>query len=242
MMRWCSCTPAWRSTSSSLLTTEVALRVEGLAALQASYDVKLEEQHSMRLVIHGQMTKALQEATAKAEELVEERRRVFALEADKGEMQRTQVALQDEVAALQRSVQGLKVELVAASLEAHSLKKALEEEKIARQKLEQAVASPVVNKPSFLLEAREAKLQHVEVQLSGLFTELQQLKQRLACKHETYGAQVLELLGNEEKLLGEVAKHWGNAEAATAAGAKLQAELDETVRQAVADALEKERV
>ena len=70
----------------------------------------------MRLEIHGQMSKAIQDDTAKAEELVVERRGIFALEADKADMQRAPVALQDAMATLQRSVQGLKVELVASAL------------------------------------------------------------------------------------------------------------------------------
>ena len=58
--------------------------------------------------------------------------------------------------------------------------KTLAEQTTARQKLEQAVPSPAVNKHSFLLETMATKLEYVEGQLSGLSIELQQLKQMLA--------------------------------------------------------------
>ena len=54
-----------------------------------------------------------------------------------------------------------------------------EKEKAARQKLKQAVASPVVDTSSYLLEARENKLKHVEGQLQVLLVELSQVKLRM---------------------------------------------------------------
>ena len=117
-----------------------------------------------------------------------------------------------------------------------------EKEKAARQKLKQAVASPVVDTSSYLLEARENKLKHVEGQLRVLSVDLSQVKLRMANQYDAHTQQIQTLLETEERLKGEVAKYQSETEAATSAGVQLKTEVDETVRRAVASALAKERV
>ena len=70
-----------------------------------------------------------------------------------------------------------------------------------------------------------------------LSVELKQVKLRMASQYETHTHEFEGLWETEERLKGEVAEYQGKAEAATAVGARLRAEVDETVRQAVASAL-----
>ena len=68
------------------------------------------------------------------------------------------------------------------------------------------MVTPVGNTSSLLLDAREAKLKHVEGQLQVLSVELRQVKLKMANQHEAHAHEAEGLQETEGRLQGEVAQ------------------------------------
>ena len=174
--------------------------------------------------------------------LANERRESSALKTDFSNQHAALVAAQGALLREQQSsktaMEKLQGSLADQAKQAQALTAELEQEKAARQKMEASMPTGGIGASSLLLEAREAKLKHVEGQLQVLLEELRLLKVKMACLHEAREHD--EALHETVAQLKEDGSSWqGRAEVAEETMMSMQASHAETVRQAVASALSK---